>query len=228
MTFRLGKSYWIYGVLVGTILRFVSPLLTYILASNAKIMSEFDIILISYSFYALMVIYSFIVLVGIWRSSNKYAALNPKQHYSALAKAAVILGAFSLVAVFGNLASNEKNSISSLSEATSPDEKMQYQAIISGLNTGLPKMIDQITRLDKIDLQSSGYIYYDTIIKELDDNQKEHLLNSVKPIIASGLCKSADTLNSLNNGLSYTYIYSDSKAQPLGKITITKSDCAPE
>jgi len=145
-----------------------------------------------------------------------------------LAKVGVVLGALSFIGAFAKMASNETGSVASLSEATSPDEQMQYKAIISGLNADLPKMIDSITRLEKIDVKRGSYIYYETLTKEFDDKQKGQLLTNLQPIIASGLCKNTDTLSSLNSGLSYTYIYSDSKAQPIGQLTITKSACAPK
>jgi len=123
------------------------------------------------------------------------------------------------------MASNDTNSISALPKATSPDEQMQ--ALISGLNADLPKMIDPVTRLNKIDLKSNGYIYYETITKKLDNKEKDISLKHLKPVIASGLCKNIDTLEIINSGLNYTYIYSDLEAQPIGEITVTKLDCAP-
>ena len=82
-------------------------------------------------------------------------------------------------------------------------------------------------RLNKIYLKSNGYIYYETITKEIDNKEKDILLKHLKPVIASGLCKNIDTLKVLTSGLNYTYIYSDLEAQPIGEITVTKLDCAP-
>jgi hypothetical protein len=190
-------------------------------------MSKFDTSVIWYAWSAIIITYGVVVLVGIWRSANKYAVLNPKNSYATSAKVGVVLGALSIIAAFGRIAANEADTVASLSEATSADERMQYQALISGINADLPKMVDSITRLNKIDVKRTGYIYYETLIKEFDDKQKGQLLNNLKPILASGLCKNTDTLSSLNGGLSYTYIYSDSKEQPFGQLTITKSACAP-
>jgi hypothetical protein len=88
-------------------------------------------------------------------------------------------------------------------------------------------MIDAITRLDKIDIGSDGYIYHETLIKELDKKQTDRVLNDLRKSLPSSLCGNAETLKSLNAGLSYRYIYSDSKAQLIGQLTITKSACAP-
>jgi len=223
----LWKTYWLYGVLGGVIFRLLSPLLTYVLVLNANILSRFDILFVTYIFNSIIISYSLVILVCIWRSAGKYGILHPdRRRYASLARGAVCLGVLYLVAAVSKIALNEGDSVSSLSNATSPDEKMQYQALISGLNAELPKMIDSITRLDKIDVNGVGYIYYETVTKELDNKEAEQLLNNLKPIVASGLCKNTNTFDSLNSGLSYKYIYTDSKARPLGEITVTKSDCS--
>lgn len=181
-----------------------------------------------YTRTAIVTTYAIVISVGIWRSATKYAVLYPNRNgYATLAKICVVLGALSIPAAYVQMASNDTNSISALPKATSPAEQMQYQALISGLNADLPKMIDPVTRLNKIDLKSNGYIYYETITKEIDNKEKDILLKHLKPVIASGLCKNIDTLKVLTSGLNYTYIYSDLEAQPIGEITVTKLDCAP-
>jgi hypothetical protein len=225
----LWKTYWLYGGLGGIIISVLAPLLTYILASNASLMSRFDLLVIYFLFFALVLIYTLIVSVGSWRSSSKYAILYPKRRgYAIFAKIAVVFGILSTAGELAEIALDKSDPITSLSTATSTDEKMQYQAVASGLNADLSKMLDAETRLNKIDLDSAGYIYHLTITKESDSRDKEQLLNSIKPQVVSHLCKNSDTSEMLNSGVSFTYIYSDAGAQPIGKITVTKPDCDPQ
>ena len=220
----LWQSYWIYGALGGLVLRFISPAITYFLVANSKSLSLFDIRAITYIWFAAVTFYTVVVLVGIWRSADNYRALHDgKTGYATLAKIGVVLGGLSLLGALAQFASND-DQISTLSKGTTPDEQMQYQAVISGLNADLPKMVDSITRLNKIDIQNGSFVYYETILKQFDD--KAAALARIKLTIAAGLCKDADTVKSLNSGANYIYIYSDSKGLPIGQLTISKSDCA--
>jgi hypothetical protein len=125
----LWKSYWIYGVVVGAILRLLSPLLTYLLVSHTYMMSAFDISMITYTWTAILATYAIVISVGIWRSATKYAVSYPNRNgYATLGKICVVLGALSVPAAYVQMASNDTNSISALPKATSPDEQMQYQA----------------------------------------------------------------------------------------------------
>lgn len=100
---------------------------------------------------------------------------------------------------------------------------MQLEALRSGLNKDLPKMVDSITRLDEIDLSDKGYTYFETITIRVED--KDAMLALVKPSIAKGLCKDAKVLNLLKDGIIYRYVYTGKNGQSLGDIIITKTDC---
>ena len=81
--FGLAKTYWLYGVVVGFIANIVAGLIT-----NTKGLVVF---LLLYSAYQIL------VLVGVWRASDKYQGPSV---WTVLAKIMVIAGAVMLVAGF--------------------------------------------------------------------------------------------------------------------------------
>lgn len=222
----LWKTFWLSGVLGGIIIRSVTALIKYTITINANNRSNFYIKLIAYSFFVLSMTYLIIVLVGIWRSSNKYAALYRKSINSKLAKFSVILGAFSIVVAIGEAMQNYSDSTQSHFEGKSADQQMQRQAVISGLNADLPKMVDVITRLERIDIKGKNFIYYYTIIKDFDDKQMEQMISMIKPSTAQMVCKKVDPLGILNVGFVFNYIYLDLSRRRLGLFDINMRDCA--
>lgn len=104
-----------------------------------------------------------------------------------------------------------------------PDQILQLDATIAGLNKDLPKMIDLVTRLNKIEVTDQGFVFLETITVKVDN--PDVLQTNVKPSIAKGLCEDANTLSVLKSGRSYHYVYSDSDGKALGDVVITKADC---
>lgn len=89
---------------------------------------------------------------------KKYALVKPTKSGNArLAQAAVVLGVITLGTSLTKMASNET---SLPSNSSSPDEKMQLQATLAGLNGNLPRKIDNISSLNKIDFRANSFIYY--------------------------------------------------------------------
>ena len=95
----LAKTYWLYGVLGGVIFRLLSPWLTYLLASNVDNLSRFDEAIIRYAWSALLIFYSVLISIAIWRSATKSIKRNPKSSaWAYLAKVSVIFGVIAGVA----------------------------------------------------------------------------------------------------------------------------------
>jgi len=222
----LWKTFWLFGVLGGIIIISVPALIKYTITINANNRSNFDIKIIAYSFFTLSMTYLIIVMVGIWMSSNKYAALYRKSINSKLVKFAAILGALSIVVAIGEAVQNYPDSTQSLFEGKSADEQMQRQAVISGLNADLPKMVDVITRLERIDIKGMNFIYYYTIIKDFDDKQMEQMISMIKPSTAQAVCKRVDAFKMLKGVFVFNYIYSDLSGRGLGSFDINMRDCA--
>lgn len=220
----LWKSYWLYGSLAGIILNVIVTLTVYQTAYYAENFSKFDLYLISYLLIVITILYSVIVFVAIWRSANKYRALYPeKRGWATLAQVAVVLGGLSLIGSLANTFLNSGKTIDEIKKTGATTERMQLQATIAGLNKDLPKMIDSITRLNKIDINDSGFVYFETITTNLDDTTL--LQKRVKPNIAKGLCAHPDTFEHLKDGLSFRYVYSDGDGKHLDDVVITKADC---
>jgi len=86
--FGLAKTYWLYGVLVGTVINIIAKLI----ASRAVLL----VLLLGYTVYGVP------VLLGIWRASDRYAGPTV---WAVLAKIAVVLGWFGLgITLFSALA----------------------------------------------------------------------------------------------------------------------------
>jgi hypothetical protein len=225
----LGKTYWLYGVLAGLIIRLISPLVTYGVSYNLSYLSTFDVSLIIYSWIAAVLLYSAFMSVSIWQSATKYKQSYPETKANGtLAQAAVILGILVAAASFIPKDDNSKNLIGKNSMVSSDaDERLQHEAMLSGLNAryneGLPKMIDAVTRLNKMEFSDKGWSYFETITVHVDNPSE--FLKRVKPSIVEGLCKESNTLDGLKSGLSFRYFYADADGNKLGNVEIIRSDC---
>ena len=161
----LAITYWVFGLLGGVALRLLSPAVTYEVMAHAQSMSAFDIQALLYGWTAIVFVYSIFILVAIWRSANKYRVLKPASKSNAtLAQIACVLGAITTVgSVISVFSANED-----FLQGSSADDKLQYDAMIAGLNADLPKKIDSVTTLTKIDLDQSGFKYFETVSIKID------------------------------------------------------------
>lgn len=218
----LGETYWLFGVLGGLILRLLSRALTYVIAYNSPSLSAFDISLISDLWFALVMNYSIIVMVGIWRSATKYAKQKPASSLNAaLAKTAVVLGGI-LVLIKGMTDFISPTTLHETMNAGSVDERMQADAIVSGLNANLPKKLDNVSTLTKIDFRRNSFIYYIQISVRVQDaaSFNDKMRNSLK-----STCTDKDLSQILKSNINLTYVYSDPTTPNLATITVSKADC---
>jgi hypothetical protein len=175
--------------------------MTYLVVSHASNMSSFDIAVISYGWTLLVCAYSIFISVAIWRSSNNYVVLKPKSRGNAtLAKIAVVFGVIVLV---GSLAKmlTESDSLPS-SRSTSADEQLQFQATLAGLNANLPKKLDAVSTLNKIDIQDHTFIYYISVDTSIDD--KNSFMAKMKEKIKSQ-CGNIDISTMLKSNYILSY-----------------------
>lgn len=223
----LWKTYWLYGSLAGVIINLSVTWLTYQIyyyRSNASDLSKFDVYAISYTILVIITLYTLLITVGVWRSANNYRVLHPaKRIYATFAQIAAVLGALAFVGSIAKAFDNTNNSIDAVLKSGTPEERLQLDAMLAGMNKDLPKMIDSVTRLDRVALDANGYTYFETITVKLDSPDVLH--TRVKPTIAKGLCGGADTLSNLKSGLSFHYVYSDNEGKHIGDILVTKADC---
>ena len=166
----LWKTYWLFGSLGSIILTSLVTWLTYQVNYHAADFSQFDRYAFSYSLLTFIYLYTLVILVGIWRSAKKYRIKYPDRRGNAtLAQTAVVFGALVSVGSFAQgFFNSTSNSIDAIRKSGTPEEKLQLEATIAGLNKDLPKMINSITRLDSIDANDHEIIYLETITQKLD------------------------------------------------------------
>ena len=81
--------------------------------------------------------------------------------------------------------------------------------ILREANAKLPLMIDEKTRLDKIDLNADGFIYYYQFPTENAAAMPPDWQRDLTQSIQTGLCASPQTRPLLDADRSYTYHYTD-------------------
>jgi hypothetical protein len=215
-------TYWVFGAVGGVALRLLSPAATYEIMAHSTTMSVFDIQVLLYLWVAFLITYSVFILVAVWRSANKYRIMRLASKGNAtLAQGACVLGALSVLSTLLNIFSAQNEPFGSIS--SSPDERLQFDALVSGLNANLPRNLDSVTTLTRIDVDKSGYQYYETVAAQLDSD--EAFLHRMRPLIAQGLCKDHGVKDNLVYNINYQYIYSDQNLRPIGDVLITVADC---
>jgi hypothetical protein len=102
----------------------------------------------------------------------------------------------------------------------------------SELNEGLPRMLDETTRLDRVAAGNRRMMYYYTLTElpvevdadvELDAEAVSELKGVLKPVLVDGVCN--DMKPVVNAGVSVAYHYAGPTGTPLLSIVIQPSDC---
>jgi|GEM_PF-754627 len=99
--------------------------------------------------------------------------------------------------------------------------------ILREANAKLPLMIDEKTRLDKIDLSAEGFIYYYQFPTESAAAMPPDWQRDLTQSIQTGLCASPQTRPLLDADRSYTYHYTDNSGAEVFTLTVRKADCRP-
>lgn len=97
--------------------------------------------------------------------------------------------------------------------------------ILREANAKLPLMIDEKTRLDKIDLSAEGFIYYYQFPTESAAAMPPDWQRDLTQSIQTGLCASPQTRPLLDADRSYTYHYADNSGAEVFTLTVRKADC---
>ena len=99
------------------------------------------------------------------------------------------------------------------------------EKILRTANAKLPMMVDAETRLDKIDLNDDGFVYYYRLPEQdgaaLPPDWQRELTRRVQ----KGLCNSPETRSLLDGNLNYTYHYADKGGAEIFTLTVRKGDC---
>jgi hypothetical protein len=219
----LVQTYWLYTVLGSVALRIIAPYYTYILTSNATNLSAFDFQMFDYLWILLALAFTVWTFVGTWRSANNYAVAKPnKGSNAALAKCAVTLGGLLTIATLILSVTTNYATDSVLHPATM-DQRAQREALVAGWNANLPKQIDSITTLRKMDLTDNVITYMYDVKTVIDDAQS--FTSKMRPKIVAAACSDHDTLELFKSRLTLSYLYSDEKAKNVADIRVSSSDC---
>jgi hypothetical protein len=161
--------------------------------------------------------------VGTWRSANNYAIAKPnKASNAALAKCAVTFGGF-LTIVTLILSATTNYATNSVLYPTTMDQRAQHDALVAGWNANLPRQVDSITTLRKMDLTDNVITYMYDLKTVIGDAQS--FTSNMRPKIVAAACSDHDTLELLNSRLTLSYLYSDEKAKNVADIRVSNSDC---
>ena len=214
----LAKTYWLFGVLFGVIIRVASPGVTYLIFSNNEKLSAFDITALTDGWLVFIIAYSLFISVAIWRSANIYALEKPtKKANATLARVAVVLGILSLLGSLARLATDANI------EPKNNDQALQFDMMIAGLNKGLPKKIDNVTTLTKIDLKGTDFLYYYFIDPKVADKPK--LATRLEASVTKTTCDNKDMFSGSGAGIVYNYIYSDAEQANFARIRVARTSC---
>jgi hypothetical protein len=162
--------------------------------------------------------------MAIWRSASNYSQKYPHNRiWSLLAKGAVCLSVLGLLkSGFAFITRTDESDVQAITNPTTSSTLIAKDAMISGLNANLPKKIDSVTVLNKIELNDNTFVYDYSVLTQLNDvstfeqKMKAHLIKNV--------CASA-VADNLKAGLDTKYVYTDTN-NATASITITKTDCA--
>lgn len=214
----LGVTYWIFGVLVGIIIRIIYMQLMYDLGGAASSVSEQEIGIIGWIFISIASLYAALFSVSLWRSATKHVTVRGGSRITAgLARAVCVLAWLSILAAFGERLSPNPSI---------PPSGPQYalDAYISGLNRDLPKKIDSITELMKISVKGGDVSYLYSIDRAITDTNV--FKKVMRPRIVQEACGPSGLSNVLASGYTLHYIYTGTNEQT-AEITVNESSCAP-
>ena len=200
----LFKVYWIYGVLVGLIIRVIVESSYYFIA--LKYLSVF-----SYTLVILVVAYQLLLSVGIWRSADAY---QKNKVWPVLAKIGAVLG---LIMAAGLLVNTFKGPIESTNE---------LKESIELLNKTLPSQIDKDTRLDRVDSENNSFNLHYTLVNYINSKELVDLVtaNQTGNLIKNA-CGDEQLRALLNKNIPVDYIYSDKLGAEITRIVVDKTKC---
>jgi hypothetical protein len=226
----LGCVFWLYGVLVGFLfnLLFAAILLFYasISASVPFLSAIVWILTIIYFIYLI-----FIYLV-IWRTAGKYQG---KKVWSILARICVVLGFLGLalnavhIAQHGTMTVSVPEAKASSMQLAASDSSSSNSVLneTDELNKGLPKMVDEITRLDSITAEGHSLKYnYTLVTVKIDDIDVNKFNKSMRSSLLKKICGDADLKTVFKQGAnSIIFSYRDIKGNGITDVVITAADC---
>lgn len=122
--------------------------------------------------------------------------------------------------MLGSLAKLDDNKLTSSN--TSVDDQMQLEATIKGLNVDLPKQLDEVSTLKKIDIRDDTIFYYIDLNTTVSD--RETFKNKMTENVKSS-CTNKDLIPILKGNNTLEWVYSDLSSKNFLRIDVKKADC---
>jgi len=205
-------TYWVFGFLIGNIVFGVINIvieLNYLTIANA----QFGVQLL-WLFYFINVSYVAIILTAVWRSAKNYQG---NRLWSFLARLAVVIGAVSLCASL----------YVSLVQENSDEYLLEEEVRL--INTSLPSMLDEDTRLDEVSIYNGDLHYEHTLPNwTIEDLDIPYFKSIMTTSIYSSTCNEQELREMLNEGTRLVYKYRDKNSKPITTITAQLSNCFSE
>jgi hypothetical protein len=200
----LVKVYWVYGVLVGLLIKvFVEVSYSFVSINHLQFYSYFLI--------AILIPYQLLISVGIWRSATVYTK---NKVWAVLAKIAAVIG---LLVVLGSAFKSLDDGISNIYE-------LNESAAV--LNKTLPSQIDKETRLDKVDTVNDSLNYHHTLVNYVNSKELVELIQkNIRTGIIKSVCNDKATKRQLDANIPIVYIYSDKEGTEITRIIVDKNQC---
>lgn len=212
----LAKTYWFFSVLGGLALRFLSSLVFYILFSHFYSLGRTSFSVLLYSWIAICFAYAVFMGVAVWNSATSYAKANPGHRgWAWAAKTTVVISAFVLIGSISEITGNTKLSFD--------DNQPETQAMISGLNANLPRKVDNVTTLDKIDIRNNTVFYYFAVTASIA-NQQVFETTMTRNLLEMA-CSDKALLSLLKSNYTIDWIYSVANSSKSITFAATKSNC---
>ncbi len=205
----LAKTFWLYNILVSLII--YAPIQWLIQKSIFTIQSTFAGTAIPIGFEILMLTYSVIATIALWRSANLYKG---RRLWSRLTKGITVIGWIMLVLTY------------TLLLVADDENKLKRDMQILSLNQSLPVMIDSETRLDRISIEASDIVYSATLVNQTKDQvNRATFENQMFEQIKLNACHNTDTQKLFDNDYNMVYRYLDNNGIEVGEVKIKGLDC---
>jgi len=213
----LVRSYWLFGVLGSVLLRIPS---TYWAVWGQP---PSDAVGLGYA--GIVVIYTFVALIGIWRSATKYydnciqagsEHLKKKRIWATLAKVGVVLGFLTLI----------NGIVQGLSWYDGRLDVSELRTVSIEINKDLPTVIDEVTVLTETYVDEASRLVYVYRVKGYSYKDKSLFdENVIKSINIRQWCDDADSKKFLQQGVTVKLSYIGDDNHELMGFQIDEHSC---
>ena len=94
------------------------------------------------------------------------------------------------------------------------------------MNEGLPEMVDDISRLDRVAYSNLTFTHYYTVVGLSDvEFSQEYTEEVLKDFFTSNACGDQQSRNAMQDGLMFACEFASESGEKLATVDITYADC---